>query len=90
MQGICEYSGGVPYIEGDENMTQEQFNQMMDTYLVQRAQLPPEDWSEESRTWAEDSGLLIGDENGNKQYQSFCTHEQMVVFMDRLANILGS
>ena len=31
-----------------------------------------------------DNGIIRGDEHGNKQYRSFCTREQMVVFLKRV------
>lgn len=67
-------------------LTQEQFDQMMDNYLARRAVMPPADWSVAARNWAEGNGLIRGDENGNKQYQSFCTREQLMTFLYRLEN----
>lgn len=70
--------------EDDDMITQEQFNQMMDNYLENLAKQEPDAWSQEHRDWAESAGLIKGDENGDKQYKSFCTREQMVTFMHRL------
>jgi hypothetical protein len=78
----------APRQEDDDNMTQEQFNKMMDNYLAQLAKQGPSDWSKEARTWAESNGIIVGDGSGSKQYKSFCTREQMVVFMQRLAKKL--
>lgn len=68
----------------EEEMTQDQFNKMMDNYLAQLAEKPPSDWSAEARSWAEENGLIQGDDMGNLQYKSFCTREQMVIFLKRL------
>ena len=68
----------------EEEMTQDQFNKMMDNYLAQLAEKPPSDWSAEARNWAEENGLIQGDDMGNLQYKSFCTREQMVIFLKRL------
>ena len=68
----------------EEIMTQETFNKMMDNYLAQLAEQPPSTWSAEARNWAEENGLLQGDDMGNLQYKSFCTREQMVIFLKRL------
>lgn len=38
---------------GEEEVTQEQFNQMMDTYLLDLAKRTPSDWSQEARVYAE-------------------------------------
>lgn len=70
--------------EDDDMITQEQFNQMMETYLTSREQQQPDPWSQEHRDWAEGAGLIVGDENGDKQYKAFCTREQLVTFMHRL------
>lgn len=71
-------------LKGESDMTHEQFNEMMDVYLADLARQEPEEWSEEARKWAEETGVIKGDENGNKQYKSFCTREQMVTFLHRL------
>ena len=68
----------------EDNMTQEQFNEMMDNYLAARAALPPAPWSAEDRTWAEQNGIIRGDGSGNISYRSFCTREEMVTFLHRV------
>lgn len=75
-------------VEEEDEMTQDKFNEMMDAWLKRQAEKPPFDWSEEARSWAEGNGLIRGDENGNKQYQSFCTREQLMTFLHRLTNML--
>lgn len=68
----------------EPEMTQAQFDAMMEDYLKRLAQQAPSDWSAEEREWCEDNGLIKGDENGDKQYKMFVTREQMAVFMKRL------
>ena len=68
----------------EETVTQEQFNAMMNVWLEQRAEWPPTDFSAEAREWAEGTGLILGDSTGRKQYKSFCTREQLLVFLHRL------
>lgn len=70
--------------EGDDDMTQAQFNQMMDNYLATLKTEEPSDWSKEERAWAEENGIIVGDTGGEKQYKAFCTREQMVTFLYRL------
>lgn len=70
----------------EEIMTQETFNKMMDNYLAQLAEQPPSPWSAEARNWAEENGLIQGDDKGSLQYKSFCTREQMVIFLKRLSD----
>lgn len=74
--------------EEDDDMTQEQFNRMMDNYLAERAQLPDAAWGaewEEAKRWAEENGIILGDENGNKQYQAWTTRQALVLMLCRQA-----
>lgn len=68
----------------EEDMTQDKFNEMMEVYLQQVAQKNPGSWSKNERDWAEDNGIIIGDSNGLKKYKSWCTREEMVIFLKRL------
>lgn len=68
----------------EDEMTQEQFDQMMENYLARLKAANPSNWSEEERTWAEENHLILGDTDGNKQYKAYCTREQMVTFLYRL------
>ena len=78
------YPPPMPRFEEEETMTQEQFNTLMEGYWRSLAQREPADWSAEAREWAEKNGLIVGDGNGNKQYRSFVTREQLAVFLKRL------
>ena len=69
-------------------MTQEQFDTMMNNWLERRANESAADFSAEARAWAESTGLILGDVTGRKQYKSFCTREQMLVFLHRFLGIL--
>lgn len=69
-------------LEGEE-VTQEQFNTMMNTYLAGLGEKEPGEWSAEARAWAEEQGLIQGDDSGKKKYKQSCTREQMVVFLHR-------
>ena len=77
----------MPRFEEEETMTQEQFNTLMEGYWRSLAQREPADWSAEAREWAEKNGLIVGDGNGNKQYRSFVTREQLAVFLKRLREL---
>lgn len=68
--------------DDDEDMTQEKFNGMMEVYLSQLSQKAPNKWSEESRNWAENNGIINGTGN-SMAYLSFCTREQIVEFLYR-------
>ena len=68
----------------EEEMTQEQFNQMMTNYIVSLSKNGPSTWSSEAREWAEEMGLIQGDQYGNKQYKKFATREEMTQILFRL------
>lgn len=70
----------------EEELTQDQFNKMMDTYLDTLANQQPESWSAEGRQWAEANGIIKGDENGKKEYKSFMTREMFVTMLERAFN----
>ena len=67
----------------DEEMTQQQFNDMMNVWIAQQAAKEPEEWSKEDREWAEENGIIKGTGAGYS-YRSYCTREQMVAFLHRL------
>lgn len=69
----------------EEEMTQQEFNERIEVYFRSLAQREPAPWSAEARAWAEQTGLIAGDETGNKQYKSFLTREQLVVLLRRFA-----
>lgn len=70
----------------DEEVSQEQFNQMMDVWLKQQGQKQPAAWSEAAREWAESIGLIAGDGKGNMMYCAPVTREQLIQFLYRLEN----
>lgn len=73
--------------EGND-MTQEQFDQMMDNYLANRAQKSDENWGpewEDAKRWAESNGIILGDNKGNKQYQAYTTRQAVVLMMYRMS-----
>lgn len=68
------------------DMTQEQFNAMMDVWLRQQGQKQPASWSKTARQWAENIGLINGDGEGNMMYCAPVTREQLMQFLYRLEN----
>ena len=75
--------------EEDETVTQAEFDRMMDDYLERLSEKEPADWSAAAREWAEETGLIKGDADGNKQYKGFVTREQLAVFLKRLTEMKG-
>lgn len=68
-------------------MTQEMFNQMMNTYLEQLAMQEPSDWSQNARDWCESNGLIQGDESGHKMYKKFVTREELAQVLTKFMNL---
>lgn len=79
-----------PAYEEEAELTQEQFNTMMEAYLTQRGQAQPNAWSQQARTWAADKGVLSGDSGGNLRFQSFCTREELVQMLYNLSRAPGA
>ena len=71
-------------LEGEEEVTQEQFNEMMNVYLSNLAKEEPSAWSAESRAFCEQAGLIKGDDFGNKMYKKFLTREEAAALLYRL------
>lgn len=76
------------YGDKEDDMTQEQFDCMMRSWLNRQADREPGAFSAEARAWAEENGLVLGDQRGRLQYRSFCTREQLAVILYRLAKRL--
>ena len=73
----------VPPVEEEEEMTQEQFNTMMNSWIAEQAKKDPSTWSQDSRTWAEKNGFIQGDTEGKKMYKKFITREELVAVLYR-------
>lgn len=67
----------------EEELTQEQFNAMMETYLAQLRTKPASDWAQASWKKAQEVGLFDG-----TNPQGAFTREQATTVLDRL-NLLG-
>jgi hypothetical protein len=72
------------FMKGEETVTQEQFDTMLENWLNRQEDKAPADWSAAQREWAESNGIIAGDGTGKKMYRAFCTREQMVVFLNRI------
>ena len=69
--------------EEEEEMTQEQFNAMMNNWIAEQAKKAPGEWSADQREWGERNGLIAGDTNGNKMYKKFLTREEFIAVLYR-------
>lgn len=77
----------IPDQKEETTLDQQEFNKLMNNYLEMLKKEEPSSWSKDARVWAEKNGLIVGDKEGNKQYKSFMTREEAVVFMKRLSDL---
>ena len=74
-------------LEDDDDMTQEQFNQMMAAYEASKANPVPDndpaDWEKEGVEWAVQNGLMAGDGTGNLKLHDNITRGQFCVMLKR-------
>lgn len=61
-----------------KKMTTEELVDLGNKICEALAEREPSAWSAEAREWAEKSGIIAGDEHGNKQYKKFCTREELI------------
>ena len=73
----------VKNILEDDDMTQEKFNEMMNTWIKEQSNKKPDDWSAEDRQWAEENNIINGDSSGNKMYKKYVTREEMAAMLHR-------
>lgn len=74
--------------EEDENMTQETFKAKWQELRKELQAAPASSWSEEALQWAEDNGIMLGDDKGNLLPLDLLTREQMAVMLYRFAQWL--
>lgn len=73
--------------EEDEEMTQEQFNTMMDNYIAAKA-AETTSWGNDDLNWGKENGLIAGDYQGNLMPNKFCTRLELVVILKRFYNMI--
>ena len=77
-------------LEEEEDMTQEKFNEMMETWINEQANKETTaSWSADARAWAEQNGFVQGDEKGRKMYKKYITREEFITVLHRVLKKLG-
>ena len=74
-------------VEEEEEVDQSKFDEMLDDWLKRQAEKPDAQWGAEweaAKAWAEEQGILRGDGDGNRQYQSYTTRQAMVLLLYRM------
>ena len=88
--GVSTFGFGSKYelyqAKEEEEVTQEDFNRMMDAYLKERAAEGASTWSAADRQWAEDNGVVQGTGSG-MSYKSFLTKEEAVALVHRAISL---
>ena len=84
-QIAAEVNAQLNQQEEEEEVTQEQFNQMMTVWLEEQSKLPPEEWSAADRQWAESKGIIKGDGQGRYMYKKPITREEVIALLHRVA-----
>ena len=67
-------------------VTYDTFKEYMDQYLSGLASQEPSAWSADARAWAENNGIIQGDDQGRKKYKSHVTREELVTMLYRALN----
>ena len=75
----------APQKEEEPELTQEELEMMLEKYFEKVSKEQPGDWSKEARDWAEENGIVTGDEEG-KRYKSHITREEAVTMLYRAQN----
>lgn len=68
--------------EEEEEMTQEQFNKMMDNYLAALNDKPAT-FEQDALIWAQENGLMMGDEKGRLMPKRFLTRGEFATVLKR-------
>lgn len=74
--------------EEEEEMTQEKFNQMLTQAFLDLAKEPTDAWASADMKWAQDEGLIKGDQKGNLMGRKPITREEVAVILHRIYNQL--
>lgn len=82
-----QYPSDMPLWKEELEVTQEQFDKMLENWLERQKAKEASSWSAEERQWAEQAGLVQGDGKGSCQYQSFLTKEQAVALLKRFSQL---
>ena len=77
--------------EDEENMTLDQFKDLMRQFRAELQDNDSNSYSEEARNWAVGNGLIVGSssEEFNGMWEDFMTREQFVTVLYRFAQLMG-
>lgn len=70
-------------LEGDEDMTQEKFNELANNWLNSLGEKSASNYAQDALSWGKSTGLLNGNEQGNQMPKGLLTREQFIVVLQR-------
>lgn len=78
--------GTIPYVkymseEEEMQFSYEIFKQFMNQYIAELKELPADKYAEPALDWAKDTGIMVGDANGNQMPQSYVKREDLAVVL---------
>ena len=71
-------------LEGDEDMTQDKFNEMANNWLNSLNSKEAANYAQEALAWGKSTGLLQGNEAGHQMPKGLLTREQFIVVLKRM------
>lgn len=67
----------------DDDMTQEQFNKMADSWMNSLGNKGASSWAKDAIEWGKANGLMVGDDKGNIMPKKPLTREEFITVMNR-------
>lgn len=83
MSGDYHFLGFI-YNPGEEEMTDEKFEEMFNRLMEKKANQPASVWAEDALSEAKDKGIIVGGGDGNQRPKSFVTREELAVVIKKL------
>lgn len=68
----------------EDDLDQNTFNQMANTWLSSLTTKPTSDWAKDAVQYCIDNGILVGDDNGNFMAQKPMTRQELAAVLQRL------
>lgn len=68
----------------EDDLDQNTFNQMANTWLSSLTTKPTSDWAKDAVQYCIDNGILVGDDNGNMMSQKFVSRQELAAIVQRL------
>lgn len=70
--------------EEEDEVNQEQFNQMANTWMADLAKQPVDEWAKGAIEWAIQEGIFVGDENGSVMPRKPISRQEFAAVLQRI------